>query len=454
MSLRSALILVNINILIIVSLVMPASTAARSLDLKGAVHRALEANRSFVADGYRLEAAAERVMESRSGLLPRVDLSVTVSHSDAPLDAFGARLQQGRIGIADLSPAAINDPAGVSNYRTRLQLGWSLYAGGRLRAERAMAEWQAAGASFAHDWFAQQVVYETVRLYAAVLDAEAQLEAENKAVEAAEGHLANVRALARNGMAIESDVLAAEVHVSKRRIHRDQVRDRLAQGRDDLRRHLGIPVDEPLDLDPAVDVAADRIEGTVPDGLIETALARRADLKALEASVTAADEAVREARAGFLPRVDLLARHDWNERAATVDNGNTMVALTVGVNLFAGGGDRARLARARAELERRRLELADHRRRVVDEVRQVWRERAESRRRRETGRRVFGEAKEALRIVGLRHRQGLEKTVDLLVAQGRFDAARAGLIDAAFDVDLAEARLLMVTGQLNEETIR
>ena len=64
------------------------------------------------------------------------------------------------------------------------------------------------------------------------------------------------------------------------------------------------------------------------------------------------------------------------------------------------------------------------------------------------------EAGEALRIVDLRHRQGLEKTVDLLTAQGRLDESRAGLIDAGFDVELAQARLLLVTGQLNEESIR
>ena len=454
MRFASSRILENINILIIVFLVGVPSAGARELDLGAAVRLAIQQNRLLEADARRLETALGHRAEARGGLLPRVDLDVAASHSDAPIDVFGARLQQGRLGPADFSPAVINDPKGISNYQTRLQLAWSLYAGGRLRAEKAIAARQAVGASLAHDWLGQQVLYETIRLYAAVLDADAQLAAEDKAVEAAEGHLANVRALVHSGMAIDSDVLAAEVHVLKRRIRRDQVRDRLAQGRDDLRRHLGLDVDEPLELKDEIQVANARVESSDLAALIETALTSRADLKALESALSAAEKGVHKARAGFLPRVDLVASRAWNERALAIDNGNTTVALRMGVNLFAGGSDEARLSQARAELERQRLELADRRRQVVNEVRRVWRQRAESRRRHEAEQRAFKEAEEALRIVGLRHRQGLEKTVDLLTAQGRLDEARAGLIDAGFDVDLAQARLLLVTGQLNEESVR
>ena len=447
-------ILANINILIIVLLVGVPPAGARELDLGDAVRLAVQQNRLLEADARRLEMARGHRAEARGALLPRVDLDIAASHSDAPIDVFGARLQQGRLGPADFSPAVINDPKGISNYQTRLRFAWSLYAGGRLRAERAIAARQAAGAARAHDWLGQRVVYETIRLYAAVLDAQAQLAAEDKAVEAAEGHLANARALVRSGMAIDSDVLAAEVHVLKRKIHRDQARDRLAQGRDDLRRHLGLAVDEPIELKSDLHVVNARDESVGLAALIDTALASRADLKALESAVLAAEKGVRKARAGFLPSVDLVASRAWNERAPAIDNGNTTVALRMGVNLFAGGVDEARLSQARAELERQRLELRDRRRQVINEVRRVWRERAESRRRHEAEQRAFREAEEALRIVGLRHRQGLEKTVDLLAAQGRFDEARAGLIDAGFDVELAQARLLLVTGQLNEEIFR
>lgn len=450
---QKRLVIMNIMIISLMILFLPPASA-HALDLSAVVAMALEHNEGFAADARRLDASKWERTAAEGQLLPRIDLSVTASHSDASLDAFGSRLQQGRIGVVDFLPSALNDPVGVSNYGTRLRLAWPLYAGGRLRAGRAKAGFETEAAIQAHAWYEQRLIYETIARYTAVLDAEAELAAEQTAVEAAEGNLADAKALARRGMVIDSDVLAAEVHVLKGQVRRDRARDRLAQARDELRRHLGLNAEASLEL-TALTGIVDKGSGSYDlPTLTAMALRRRADLLALQADVEAGKKAVRQARAAFLPHIDLVAQHEWNERTPTLDNGHSMVALTMGVNLLAGGSDQARVARAEAEAERRRLELAERRRVVVNEVRQTWRELAQARRRFEAEQQALATSREALRIVSLRHRQGLEKTVDLLAAQRRLDETRAAAIQAGYDRDLAQARLLLVSGRLNRGSIQ
>jgi len=150
------------------------------------------------------------------------------------------------------------------------------------------------------------------------------------------------------------------------------------------------------------------------------------DLLALQAMMKAQRAAVRMEQAAFYPSLQLMAQREWNDDALALENDNTTVAGVVQFNLFAGGTHKAKVDGARAELARLRHQLEGAQRAYRAEVARAWRGREEARSRAVAQKKAERQAAEALRIVELRYKAGLERTVDLLQAQARLQALFGG----------------------------
>lgn len=184
------------------------------------------------------------------------------------------------------------------------------------------------------------------------------------------------------------------------------------------------------------------------------ALAKRADLKALEAAYQASQAGVDVSKAAFMPHVDLVAGQEWNASTPALKNRNTMIGATISMNLFAGGSDRARTRASRAKQIALELKLADWKQQIRNEVRRAWRMLDESKVRDASEREALKQSEESLRIKSLRYEQGLARTSDLLDAQLQVDTTRLSSIRARYDVTIAQAALQLAVGALNEGVIR
>ena len=431
----------------------PAAAAAASLTLPQAVAMAMQKNRQLLADSYRVESANLAVQSAQGHLYPRLDMSYTAMRTDSPLNVFGARLLQRRITPADFNIANLNNPSAINNYQPRLTLSLPLYQGGELWAGREGARQHSLAAEFQHQWLSQQIVFQTVQLVAQLRNAEAQVAATEKALQAAEDHLSTARAMARRGVLIKADVMDAEVHRLNVEVRLNQLRNMQAQAEDRLRTHLNLAAGEPLHLVGAMQLRMQGVDMNNVERLAEDAVQNRADLLTLQAESSAAEADVHKARSGFLPHVSVQASQEWNNSNLAVKNGNATVAAVVSMNVFAGGSDHAEMGRARANSARLSLLLDDRRQQVRNEVHDAWRQLRESMERRHAMAHAFQQARESLRIVKLRFEKGLEKATDLLDAQSRSDQAEAASIQANFDAVVAQARVLLAAGKLEQERV-
>ena len=59
--------------------------------------------------------------------MPRVDASGAFVRTDHPVQAFGARLAQQRLGAANLSPDALNHPASINDWIARVEARMDLF---------------------------------------------------------------------------------------------------------------------------------------------------------------------------------------------------------------------------------------------------------------------------------------------------------------------------------------
>jgi len=428
----------------------PAWAAQGRIDFPTAVRMALERNPNLAASGEQIQAARAQQQAARGSLLPRLDLEVNASRTNSPLGAFAGKLSQQRITQTDFDPALLNSPDDLDNVKTAVRLSWPLYQGGALWAGKRQAASALEAASYNHDMSRQKLTLDVLTAYTGIHEARAQLKASREALRAAQQHAQISRAQRDQGMAVDSDVMAAEVHRLNAEVQLHRSENAVEDALDQLRVLLNMEPDQPLELGPIPQIPP--ISGEL-EVVQQQALQSRPDLLALQAALEAQRAGIRVKQAAFYPSVQLMAQQEWNDTRLALENDNTLVAGVVHLNLFAGGTDRAAVDGARAQVKRMQYQLEAARRTYRAEVARAWRGREEARSRADAQTEAERQAAEALRIVELRYKAGLERTVDLLQAQARLDASRAQRIHTDFDLVLAEARLRIAAGQLSLEDI-
>jgi outer membrane protein len=242
------------------------------------------------------------------------------------------------------------------------------------------------------------------RAYADVLRASANRAASTTAVAAAKEDLARAERSRDVGMATESDVLSLRVHLVQMQEREIAASSGVGIAAAQLNRLMGAPLDQPLLLDEPAPVAA-----ALPSRE-ETERAARQDrpaLKRAELQLSLAETARKAARASFLPQVYLQGVYEVNGHTFTDRASSWTVGGQLRWNLFAGGGDAARLraaaeAASRASAER---ESAEAGLRL-----EAWTTRAEleaATAREEVGRTAVLQARESQRIIRDRYEAGL-----------------------------------------------
>jgi len=432
-------------------LVAAHGEAAEITTLRQSVDYAVQHNRLLAANGSAIVQARAGQDIAAGRFMPRVDLSTGVVRTDAPSSYFGTRLNQQKITAADFSPAFLNNPGYINNYQTRLNVSMPLYQGGALWAGKRQAEHQSRSAVMSHASMQQQIIFQTIQAYARTRQAQAFIIAMKSAVKAAEKRYRDTLALQKRGVLIDSDVMDAHVHLLRSRLQFKQAGNVRASAMDALQRVLG--VDDAGILRVQGDVQLSDITGSL-DELVQHALTQRPDLQALEAAAQASRAEVDQKRAAFLPQVHLVAGQEWNASTPSLKNRNTMIGATVSMNLFAGGGDKARMRATRSKTIALELKIADQKQQIRNDVAQAWRMLDENRARHASEQQALKQSEESLRIKSLRFKQGLSKTSDLLDAQSQVDQTRLSSIRAGTDVTIAQAALFLACGSLQEGVVQ
>ncbi len=440
----------TMSLILLGSVPVLAGQGSVEVDFATAVRMALEHNPNLAASGEQIRAARAQQQVAQGSFLPRLDLEVNASRTNSPLGTFAGKLSQQRIATTDFDPALLNSPDDLDNVKTAVRLSWPLYRGGALWAGKRQAASALEAASWNHNMSQQKLTLDVLTAYTGVHEAKAQLKASQEALQAARQHAEISRAQRDQGMAVDSDVMTAEVHRLNAEVQLHRSENAVEDALDQLRVLLNMEPGRPLTLGavPQISPLSDELEI-----IQQRALQSRPDLLALQAGLKAQRAAIRVKQAAFYPSVQLLAQQEWNDSRLALENDNTMVAGVIHLNLFAGGTDKAAVDGARAQVNRMQYQLEAARRAYRAEVARAWRGREEARSRAAAQTEAERQAAEALRIVELRYKAGLERTVDLLQAQARLDASRAQRIHTDFELVLAEARLRIAAGQLSLEEI-
>ncbi|MDE2149488.1 MAG: TolC family protein [Gammaproteobacteria bacterium] len=438
-----------------------ARTCAETIDFQHAVAQAWRANPRSLAAAAREQAARGQVRAARGSGLPSLRLQFQAARSDDPVQAYSYRLAQRDLSFADfglgsfagpqslnVAPPELNRPGYVSNFNSAAIVTVPLFAGGGnlARLHAAQARQRAAGAGAAAT--KARLTYEVLRAYDGVATRDELLRAARAARQAAEEDLQAAQDLFRRGVVIRSDVLTAQANLERARADEQAAAADRDDARDAFRTVIGAPEDHSLEPGAAVDVP---LPDLAPSTLQRLALQATPRLQVLKAQAQAALEKVRQARAVDWPRVDLVARHDWNASSPALRAPSNTVMGVVTWDVFASGAHRGAVAAATAQWRAAQADLDDAENALKLEVMQRYRQAQSAALSARAAQAAAQQAAEASRLLALRYQQGLTPINQLLDAQARRDQARAQAAVTLYQAVLARAAVLLAIDRLDPQ---
>jgi outer membrane protein TolC len=337
------------------------------------------------------------------------------------------------------------------NYRTRMDLQWPIYSGGRTDALERAARAEAAAAAGEVAAARADLRLEVARAFWAVVTARAAIDTLQQGVARAQAHVADVRERLNAGLVPPNEIASAEAQQSRARMLLIEAQNQRDVASADLARLIGRDLAQPIEPASPLDGAAPLAESL--ESLVTAARASRPERTMLERRVDVAEEQRTAAAAGRLPVVSLAGGVDYARpnprifpRAERWDD-SWDVGLNVSWSLWDGGRTSAEVAHASSLSIAARRRLAEFDSVLGVEVRQRALEIDSGRAAVAAATDAVRAATEAHRVVTERYRAGVITQTEVLDAEAVLLQAELDRTRALAAIRLAEARLARAVGK-------
>jgi protease secretion system outer membrane protein len=407
---------------------------AGAVTLAQAYEAALSADPKYRADRFERDAALFAVPLARSQLLPAVSYSASFTryngHRDVPGPAGDVR--------QDLHYDA---PVHALNLKL------SLYSAENLRRyDQAKKQ-----AEYSEAVFVTREVDLIDRLgnaYLQVLLSAEELRLNEAQVAAFDVQSSGADRRYRSGEGTRTEIAESQARLDNAVAARIDTRTALAVARATLRNMIGQDPGELSDLHP--DFLPQPVTPGTLDEWLDIAYANSPMLAARRLAVEVAELEVRKARAGHLPRLDLIAgvTRSRSESVSTLDQDlrQKFLGLQLNVPLYAGGYVSALTQQAVANLERTRADLETERNTIEINVRRAFLACENALGRIMAYRSAVTASGIALEGTRRAFTAGLRTNVEVLDAQRLVFVSRRELAQNRFDYLLARLRLQSASG--------
>ncbi len=332
-----------------------ASATPLSLSLRDAVRRGLQYNLGILSNRDIVDTVRAERRRTLSTLLPNISAGAIQTSQQVDLAAFGLSVP----GI----PKVVG-PFGYQNAAAYLQQ--TVYDRTSLKNLKSATESQKAAVLTADD--ARNLVVQAVsNAYLAIISDSARVDAIQAELNLAQALFDRATDQKNAGTVAGIDVLRANVQLKTEQQRLLAQKNQVEKDKLVLARAIGLPAGQQFnvtDLLPFTPLA------TALDDLLKQAYDHRADFRAAQATVRAAEYATEAARAEhYWPSV--VVEGNYGDIGSTFANSHGTYSLVAGVRLpiYAGGRFRTDIDQAEAMLRNKKNALEDLRGRIDYEVR-------------------------------------------------------------------------------------
>lgn len=416
----------------------------RPLTLAECLDIALQQNAAVLKSQRDLEATHGVVVQTRAIALPKLQATGAYQYTD--------QIESSPISIPGRGPVKFQKEHG---WNAGIRFVQSIYEGGRIQAALNTAKLTKEQALLQHQTVLLDTIVQVRVAFFDVLLAEQQIVVRDASVKLLEKELEDTTRRFNAGTVPRFNVLRSEVEVANARPKLFQARNAFRIAKNNLALLLGYRVpahvweDVPLQLIGKLEAEPFQIE--LPAALAE-ALEKRPELALLRKVEGLQREAVKTARAGYLPHVQLFGGYGWRNSTFETDYllhaiGGWNAGAQLSWDLFDGQLTKGKVLEAQARLEKARTDLDDRARQIELEVRTAYSTFLEAKEVLESQKKVVEQAEEALRLATAREEAGTGTQLDVLSAQTALTEARTTQIQSLRDYAVALARLERAIGK-------
>jgi outer membrane protein TolC len=403
-------------------------SAAEPWTLERALDQALVHNPDVRVARQRMLAAQAGLEQANAAFWPRLQFQSSYTRSDNPMTVFGNILNQ-RAYSTSLN---FNDVPDVDNLNTKGLVTVPLYAGGKNKAGREAAKANTEAARQENEAVRNALGFEVSRAFFTVLKTRQFIHAAEASVDSFAQNVTVARKRLEGGTLLKAEALDLEVQLAVAREDLVRARNANTLAIRALRNLLGLE-----DSDFTV---ADRAPSLIPPDSGD--FSRRPELAAAHQRERAAQQQVRGAKGGYLPRASAFGSLDYDYGWKYENGGGSYTAgALLQWDIWDGKLTQAKVQEANANLESAREEERKLRLALDFEVEQARLELKTAVERLSVTEQAVAQASESAALTRARFEQGLALSTQLIESETALVAARVHRAEAEADQQIAIAAL-------------
>lgn len=412
------------------------------LSLQEAMQRGLRFNLGSVGLAQSVQQAHGQSRVARSALLPNISGSLAETVEQLNLQANGVRIKS---PIPGFGIPSIVGPFNFFDLRARLsQSVVDLTAWNNYRSSSEIVNADRLSLRDAREL----VVLAVGGAYLQVIAAEARVRSARAQLETANALFEQTSQQRKAGLMAQVDVDRSEVQMLTQKQRLVSLQNDLAKQKINLARMTGLPPNNHYELSDDVPFAAAPSQDV--DEALKLAYTQRADLKASERQLRAAQHTVSAARAERLPSLALAGDYGVIGVNPAQSHGTFSLTGTLRVPLWQGGRAEGDIEQANASLNQRRAELDDLKRQIEAEVRNAYLDLEAASSQVEVSKRNIQVTQETLELTKQKFDAGVSDNLELVQAQESRAVADLDYINSLFAHNLAKLSLARATGSAAE----
>jgi len=386
------------------------------------------------------QSAKADYRQSNALFLPNIAVSHTGISTTNPLMAFGSKLNQEILTMADFNPALLNDPAKTQNFATKIEIQQPLInidgLFGRQAAKAKMDAFQ-----LQTERTKEYLELEVSKSYMMLQLAYKAVQVLEKANTTAQGNLKMVENYFKNGMLQKTDLLNVQVRVNEISNQLQYAKSNVQNASD----YLAFLLNE--DMAGKTYKPSESLDNGITAATIATKISdSRKDIQAMEKSSEAYKKMLQSSKYGFLPRLNAFGSYElYDQNIFGTSAKGYLIGAQLSWNVFDGFKTIGKTQKAKADFEKAEIETEQYKKQSQLELSKTNRQLLDAQNKVNLAQLAFEQSQEAFRIRENRFTQGLEKTTDLLMAETQMAQKELEHLQAVFEYNFTKQYLQFLT---------
>ncbi|HKI77144.1 MAG TPA: TolC family protein [Ignavibacteriaceae bacterium] len=428
------------------------SFGQKTLSLDQAIQIALQKNTTLQRAENNLNNSESSVKVAYGNFLPSINASTSWSWNRSVDD-------QPRTVLIGGSPIVVSGRTSETrSYGAGVNANWTLFDGLSNFATLSQSNDNLESARLQLENLKQNIVYQTISLYYAVINAEQLLKVQEDNLKWNKRNLETITERNKLGAVTLADVYSQQVKTGNAELALINANNTFETAKSNLLSYLALDVLEDYSFTDSLteqeksilnmDLTSDYRDLS---GLVAKALSNRADYKSAQYDLESASNGITIARSGHLPRLsgNISYSLSANEFKNLSDSRSTSVGLTLSLPIFSGFRTSNQVQIAEVNEMNSQLALNDLERTIKQDIQKAYLDLQAAQKSLEVNKTNVTAAEQNRKIQEERYSLGSSTLLDVLIANSDYTTARTNLINAQFSYIQLSQQLKYLLGELN-----